>query len=133
MKKFLTRLLVAFVCFVLLAHHSKADAQIAPSGKQAAGIFGVLIGAAAGVGVGVYLLVRAPHNITGCVSNDVNGMQLTDEKSMKPYLLEGGSAAVTPGQRVRVHGKPGKDSSKRRTFSVEKISKNYGVCKTASP
>jgi hypothetical protein len=60
-------------------------------------------------------------------------MQLTDEKSMKPYLLEGGSAAVTPGQRVRVHGKPGKDSSKRRTFSVEKISKNYGACKTASP
>jgi hypothetical protein len=133
MKKLLLRLTVFLVCFVLLAHSSRADAQIAPSGKQAAGIFAVLIGAAVGVGVGVYLLVRAPRNITGCVSNDVNGMQLTDEKSTNRYLLEGDSAAVSPGQRVRVHGKPGKDSSRRRTFSVEKISRNYGACKTASP
>lgn len=133
MKKFLVRLLVPLVCFVLLAHSSKADAQTPVSGTQAAGIFGVLIGAAAGVGVGVYFLVRAPHSITGCVSNDANGMQLTDERSTKPYLLEGDSAAVTPGQRVRVHGKPGKDSSKRRTFAVEKVSKNFGACKTASP
>jgi hypothetical protein len=131
MKKLLKRLLVAFVCFVLLAHHSKADAQIAPSGKQAAGIFGVLIGAAVGVGVGVYLLVRAPRNITGCVSNDANGIQLLDERSTNRYLLEGDSAAVVPGQRVCVQ--PGKDSSKRKTFSVDKVSKNYGACKTASP
>ena len=133
MKKLLLRLTVFLVCFVVLGHSSRADAQIAPSGKQAAGIFAVLIGVAVGVGVGVYLLVRAPRNITGCVSNDVNGMQLTDEKSTNRYLLEGDSAAFAPGQRVRVHGKPGKDSSKRRTFFVNKLSRNYGACKTASP
>jgi hypothetical protein len=131
MKKLLLRLTIPLVCFVLLAHSSRADAQFPASGKQAAGIFGVLIGAAVGVGVGVYLLVRAPRNITGCVSNDANGIQLLDERSTNRYLLEGDSAAVVPGQRVCVQ--PGKDSSKRKMFSVDKVSKNYGACKTASP
>jgi hypothetical protein len=131
MKKLALRLTLPLVCFVLLANNLKADAQIPVSGKQAAGIFGVLIGAAVGVGVGVYFLVRAPHNITGCVSNDEGGVQLSDEKSMNRYLLEGESAGVTPGQRVRVSGKPGKDASKRRTFFVKKVSRNYGDCKAA--
>jgi hypothetical protein len=113
---------------ISLTHPFKADAQIPVSGKQAAGIFAVLIGVGVGVGVGVYYLVRAPHNITGCVSNDADGLQLSDDKSTNRYLLEGDSASVTPGQRVKVNGKPGKDSKKRRTFSIHKVSRNYGAC-----
>ena len=96
--------MMAFICLIFLADTSKADAQIAPSGKQAAGIFAVLIGAAVGVGVGVYFLVRAPHNISGCVSSDGGNLQLSDEKSTNHYLLEGNVAALQPGERVRVNG-----------------------------
>jgi hypothetical protein len=55
------RLTVVLLCLAVLASASKADAQTPVSGKQAAGIIAVLIGAAAGVGVGVYLLVRSPR------------------------------------------------------------------------
>jgi hypothetical protein len=133
MKKLVLRLTVPIVCLILLAHASKTNAQTPVSGTQAAGIFGVLIGAGVGVGVGAYFLVRAPHNITGCVSNDGGTLQLSDEKSMNRYLLEGDSGAVMPGQRVRISGKPGKDASKRRTFFVSKVSRKYGACKTALP
>ena len=125
--------MMAFICLIFLADTSKADAQIAPSGKQAAGIFAVLIGAAVGVGVGVYFLVRAPHNISGCVSSDGGNIQLSDEKSTNHYLLEGNVAAFQPGERVRVNGKPGKDSQKRRTFFIRKVSKTLGSCKVAVP
>lgn len=125
--------MMAFICLIFLADTSKADAQIAPSGKQAAGIFAVLIGAAVGVGVGVYFLVRAPHNISGCVSSDGGNLQLSDEKSTNHYLLEGNVAALQPGERVRVNGKPGKDSQKRRTFFIRKVSKTLGSCKVAVP
>jgi len=133
MKKLCSRLTIALVCLLFLADTSKADAQIAPSGKQAAGIFAALIGAVVGVGVGVYFLVRAPHNITGCVSTAGGNLQLSDEKSTNRYLLEGDSAALQPGERVRVNGKPGKDSQKRRTFFVHKVSRKLGSCTVAAP
>jgi hypothetical protein len=133
MKKLVLRLTVPIVCLILLAHASKTNAQTPVSGTQAAGIFGVLIGEGVGVGVGAYFLVRAPHNITGCVSNDGGTLQLSDEKSMNRYLLEGDSGAVMPGQRVRISGKPGKDASKRRTFFVSKVSGNTGHAKRPCP
>lgn len=124
---------VLLVCFAILANGSRADAQIAPSGKQAAGIFAVLIGAVVGVGVGVYFLVRSPHNVTGCVSTDGGNLQLTEDKSTNRYLLGGDSSALQAGERVRVNGKPGKDSQKRRTFFVHKVSRKLGSCTVAAP
>lgn len=131
-KKLCSRLTIILVCLIFLADTSKADAQIAPSGKQAAGIFAVLIGAVVGVGVGVYFLVRAPHNITGCVGADGGNLQLSDENSASLYLLEGDVAALQPGERFRVNGKPGKDSQKRRTFFVRKVSRQLGSCGIAA-
>ena len=132
MKKLSLRLAIPLVCLILLANTSRADAQIPVSGKQAAGIFAVLIGAGVGVGVGIYFLVRAPRNITGCVSDAGGDLQLTDEKAMNRYLLVGQIAALKPSERVRLSGKPGKNANKKRTFSVKKVSKNYGPCNLAS-
>ena len=129
-KKLVLRLAVPLVCLILFSDTPRAEAQIPVSGKQAAGIFAVLIGVGVGVGVGVYYLVRAPRKITGCVVNDGGSLQLSDDKSKSLYLLEGESKGVTPGLRVRVSGKPGKDSKKRKTFFVNKVSGSFGACTT---
>lgn len=126
------RFTVVLLCLIVLANASKADAQTPVSGKQAAGIFAVLIGAAAGVGVGVYLLVRAPRNVTGCVSEVDGSLELTDEKAMNHYLLAGEIAAIKPSERVRLAGKPSRGKNKQRTFLVKRITKNYGSCRVSS-
>ncbi|WP_109487272.1 hypothetical protein [Occallatibacter savannae] len=128
MKKLIVRFVVAALCLAFLTHATKADAQIPVSGKQAAGIFGVLIGVGVGIGVGVYFLVRAPHNVTGCASEEGGGLQLTDEQGTKHYVLQGETAAIKPGERVRISGKPGKGANKQRTFAVKKVTKDYGAC-----
>ncbi|HEY3704856.1 MAG TPA: hypothetical protein VGL22_07310 [Terracidiphilus sp.] len=72
--------------------------------------------------------MRAPHNITGCVSEDGSALQLTDEQGKNLYLLAGDIAMIKPSEKVRLSGKPGKDEQKRKTFSVKKVSKIYGPC-----
>jgi hypothetical protein len=126
------RLIVILLCSAVLGNASKADAQTPVSGKQAAGIFAVLIGATAGIGVGVYLLVRAPRNITGCVSEVDGNLELTEEKAMNHYLLAGEIAAMKPSEQVRLAGKPGRGKNGKRTFFVKKLSRDYGSCKVDS-
>ena len=132
MNRLIVRFVVVFLCLAGVTHIEKADAQIPVSGGQAAGIFGALIGAGVGVGVGVYFLVRAPRNITGCVSDAGANLELTDDKAMNHYLLSGEIAALKPGERVRLTGKPGRDKTGQRSFSVKKLSRSYGPCKVAS-
>ncbi|UWZ86606.1 hypothetical protein [Occallatibacter riparius] len=127
--KLILRLTVLLACFTLSANSFKAEAQSpAPSAGQAAGIFAILIGSAAGAGVGIYLLVRPAHNVTGCVSAEVNGLQLTDENGKDHYVLGGETAMLKAGDRVRLSGKPGKDANKQKTFLVKKVTKIYGAC-----
>ena len=109
MKKLIVRFVVVVLCLASVTDTAKAQqSQIPISGKEAAGIFAALIGVAVGVGVGVYFIVRAPHNITGCVSDVDGGLQLTDEKGTNHFLLEGETTALKPNERVRLSGKPGK-------------------------
>jgi len=122
------RFVAVLLCLACVTDTAKAQSQIPVSGKEAAGIFAALIGVGVGIGVGVYFLVRAPHNITGCVSDVNGGLQLTDEKGINHYLLEGDTAAIKPSERVRLSGKPRKRADKQRTFFVRKVAKDYGAC-----
>jgi hypothetical protein len=129
--KFASRFAFLLICFFLASNAPKADAQaIAPTGGQAAAIFGTLIGVGVGAGVGIYFLARAPHNVTGCVTSEDANLQLTDGNGTK-YLLSGEIASLKPQQRIRVHGKPGKNSKKQKTFTVEKLSRDFGACATS--
>lgn len=131
MKKLIVRFVVAVLCLTTVTDTAKAQSQIPVSGKEAAGIFGALIGVVVGIGVGVYFLVRAPHNITGCVLEDGGGLQMTDAKTTKRYLLEGDTALVKAGERVSVYGKPDRLADKQKTFLVKRVVRDYGSCNAA--
>lgn len=133
MKKLVVRFTLPLIFLLFLMNPPDAKAQgIPPSGGQAAGIFAILIAVPVAVGIGVYYAVRAPHNIQGCIADKSGSLELVDDKG-REYLLSGETAAIKPNQRVGLSGKPGKDATKRRTFSVKKVSRNYGACPSASP
>ena len=77
------------------------------------------------------LLPKPAHADTlhGCVSSAPNSLLLLNEGDQQPYDLLGDTAAVKAGERVKVSGKKKKDTSGKRYFLVEKVSKSYGVCK----
>lgn len=105
-----------------------------PSGGQVAA-------AAIGVGavvVGTVVLIEvhhSHHSVKGCVFGDQNGLQVQTQGDLKTYALVGVNANIKVGDLVRFHGtkvKKVKDSTANQTFSVEKISKDYGPCKLFS-
>jgi hypothetical protein len=54
---------------------------------------------------------------------------------MKTYALTGNTAGINAGDLVRLHGtklKQVKGSAGDRTFTVERISRDYGPCKLSS-
>ena len=89
----------------------------------------------AGVVIGTVILVdrnHAHHTIKGCVSMSQNGLEVQDDSDKKTYALAGVTTNTKAGDVVRLHGKKekkAKDSAGDRTFTVEKISKDFGPCK----
>ena len=79
------------------------------------------------------LLPKPAHADTlhGCVSSAPNSLHLLNEGDQQPYDLLGDTAAVKVGERVKVSGKKKKDTSGKRYFLVEKVSKTYGACKVS--
>ena len=79
------------------------------------------------------LLPKPAHADTlhGCVSSAPNSVILLNEGDQQAYDLVGDTAAVKVGERVKVSGKKKKDTSGKRYFLVEKVSKNYGACKVS--
>lgn len=70
------------------------------------------------------------HSLTGCVFSGPNGMKLKAGDS-KVYAIEGDSAGIKAGHKVKVHGsrvKKAKDAGGDQIFRVEKVSKDYGEC-----
>jgi hypothetical protein len=67
----------------------------------------------------------------GCVSSAPNSLLLLNEGDQQKYDLIGDTAAVKIGERVKVSGKKKKDTSGKRYFLVEKLSKSYGACKVS--
>ena len=100
-----------------------------PSGGQVAA---AAIGVGAAVVVTVVLINHSHHTMKGCVSSGQNGLQVQTQGNMKTYALAGDTANIKVGDLVRFHGtkvKKVKDSAGDRTFTVEKISRDYGPCK----
>lgn len=91
---------------------------------------GIIVGAVAivgAVGVGVYFVSRA-HRVTGCLASRNGGFDLQGSSPDQSFRLGGQIGGLAVGQRVKVLGKKGKESSGERTFVVKSLRKNYGPC-----
>lgn len=104
-------------------------------GPSDAEIVGALVGIAAvgaGIGIGIYFVVKHNHSVTGCAASTAGGMTLTTESDKHTYSLIGDIAGIKLGNRVRVSGKKAKEkSSGTAQFLVEKVSKDFGACNVA--
>lgn len=110
----------------------------APSGGYSSGT-GIAIGVAvaAGVGILIYALHHrgaspAQASLVGCTQAGANGegTTLVNDKDKEAYTLVAGSTDLKPGERVKLTGQKSQDGSGKRTFTVQKLSKDYGPCKT---
>jgi hypothetical protein len=105
------------------------------SNGDAALTIGVIAAAGAAIGIGVYYAFNHSHSIKGCVVTGPNGLELQNEGDQRTFLLQGITADVRLGDRVSVKGKKAKNAkgnSGNPTFLVEKLTKDFGVCKVAS-
>ena len=106
-------------------------------GPSTGEIVGALVGIAAvgaGIGIGIYFVVKHNHSVTGCAASTAGGMTLTTESDKHTYSLIGDVAGIKPGNRVRVSGKKAKEkSSGTAQFLVEKVSKDFGACSVSAP
>jgi hypothetical protein len=103
--------------------------DIGPSNGQIAAVVAGIAITGAAIGIGIYFLARHDHSLTGCADSGVSGLVLQKDSDPQIYALIGDTAAIKPGQRIRVAGKrKKKDASGNRTFLVEKLSKDLGPC-----
>jgi hypothetical protein len=124
--------LTAFLCCGATAPQGcQPSGHIGPSGAEVAGV-----GIAAGAAIAVVVLIEVHHvhhTMKGCVFAGPNGLELQTQGDGKTYALAGDTAKIRAGDLVRFHGskvKKAKDSTGDQTFSVEKISRDYGPCKS---
>jgi hypothetical protein len=123
----LRKLTALLLCASLFLLPKPAHADTLKTDATEIIVAAVAIGAA--IGIGIYFLVRQPPTLHGCVSSAPNSLILLNEGDQQPYDLIGDTAGVKVGERVKVSGKKKKDSSGKRYFLVEKLSKDYGACK----
>ena len=98
---------------------------------------GEVVGGAVGIGAGLTAIVvilvevnHSHHTLDGCVSSGPNGLELQNSDS-KRFMLEGDSASVKAGDRVKLHGsrvKKTKDTTGNPVFNVQSLKKDYGPC-----
>jgi hypothetical protein len=139
LKSSLRHKLTAFLlCVSLLLFTEPAKAQtggpIGITKSQATWIIVGIVAAGAAIGIGIYLAIHHGNHdrsITGCAVSNGGGLSLQHEGDQRSYNLLGDTAAIKPGDRVRVSGKERKEyPSGNRDFLVEKLAKDYGPCKT---
>jgi len=96
----------------------------------------IAIAAVATIGVGTAIIIAvhsSHHNIKGCAYSDKDGLHIQDGDTTKDFVLIGATPNIKVGDVVKVHGskvKQKKGETGDQTFVVEKLSKDYGVCKT---
>ena len=98
--------------------------RIGPSGGQVGAGIAVLAGAGLGI---TYLALHNRGTVVGCVQADGHGNTSLIDENKKAYALTA-SGLVPPGERVKLKGKKGKNSSGELTFEVEPLVKDYGQC-----
>jgi hypothetical protein len=127
----LHKILMAITLCLLLCRAASANADEIQTKVDEAGIAIGVAGAA--IGIGIYLLIRHDHSLTGCAINGPNGLELYTEGNQQTYALIGDVAAIKSGDRVRVSGKKKKQvAGSNRPFLVEKLSKDFGPCKVVA-
>ena len=69
------------------------------------------------------------HSLQGCLFTAPGGLELHTSDA-KVYALEGESASLKVGDRVKLHGSKlkEKNSTRGQVFVVEKLTKDYGTC-----
>ena len=103
---------------------AQTGGHIGPSGGQVGAGIAVLAGA--GIGI-TYLALHNRGTIVGCVRTDGHGNSSLIDENKKAYALAAGGS-VPSGERVKLKGKKGKNSSGEITFEVEHLVKDYGQC-----
>ena len=111
----------------------------APSGSYGNGAkIGIGVGVAAAV-VGIALYVHhkrsmknkaAPFHasVVGCTQVANDGATLLDEKEKKVYSLVAAGMDLKSGERVELTGNKAVDSSGKRIFTVQTLTRNLGFC-----
>ena len=128
--------ILSLICLLAALSTRPAQAQLGNVGiskgqATAIGVGIVAIGVA--IGIGVYFLVRTPPTITGCAVTGPTGLSLQAAGDSHTFLLTGDTAAITPGDRVKLKGKrQKKDAAGNRAYLVTILKKDYGPC-TAPP
>ncbi len=88
----------------------------------------------AGIGIGTYYAVKHNRTLTGCAVSGSSGLELTTESDPHTYSLLGDTAAIKPGDRVRLFGKKKKrHGADIQPFLVEKVSRDFGPCPSTAP
>jgi hypothetical protein len=112
---------------------SPQDIVITQNPSKLAGIGFGLAAVGAGIGLGVYFLVRHDSSVTGCAVVGANGLQLETMSDGQSYALVGEVAGIRAGERVRVSGRKEKENpGVPRVFLVSKVKKTYGACAVAA-
>jgi len=136
--KYLSGILAVALSFVFCQSTQAQNPDIgpAPGGKpiishtQVAGIFAAVAGVAV---LGTILIIHysKKRSITGCVNPGKDGMTVTDEGNNRTYLLSGNTVGLTPGDRMKLHGRKEKANSPDKTlvWDTQKVTKDYGACK----
>jgi len=123
----------AAICALLIASTKAAETQTPIGGVTKGDATWIAIAVAAigaGIGIGVYAAVHHGHSLNGCAVSNSDGLLLQNKGDGQTYALVGETAAIKPGDRVRVSGKKEKKSSgDAQRFVVEKLTKDYGACK----
>lgn len=135
--KYLAGILILALGFALCVPAAAQNPQIAGSSGSKAivsskAIVGGIVGAVAVVVVVTILAIHysKKRTITGCVSSGANGLNVTDEGDKRIYLLAGNTVGITPGDRVKLHGRKEKSNGPDKTLAwdTEKVIKDFGVC-----
>jgi hypothetical protein len=91
-------------------------------------VIGAIAGAAAVIGLAVYLLIPKQKTIEGCVQSSDSGLRLKGDKDKHIYALDTNTLNLQPGQHVTLKGRVRKTHSGTRDFGVNKLVKDEGTC-----
>ena len=112
----------------------------APSGGYGHGAaIGIGVGVAAVAVVAIALYVRHRHSmknkatpfhasVVGCTQVANDGAALLDEKEKKVYSLVAAGMDLKSGERVELTGNEAVDSSGKRIFTVQTLTRSLGFC-----
>lgn len=125
--------LLACVYAVVASRPAEAQSGQIVSKSTVVWVFVAVAAVGAAIGVGVYFAVRQSPSVTGCVASGSGGLTLQNEGDHQNFLLMGDTAAIKPGERVRVKGKKKKDAAGNRSFLVDQVKKDYGACAVSTP